>query len=286
MRGDLPIHRHRTFCLANLWIAGHFVRPFSRFLSLSTGNRCISSSEVTSNYIEFYLWTMWSTTEIYLSLLHSLQVKDMEERDRRSYEVKLQEIRQATAKEARAHYLQCLHQMVNSKKTTGSHDGSCEFSDGSCDFSDGSNDLPLELSGTTLGAVKPKGHAPSPKQPKAPPPLPRVDRLFEKTKNDRKIPKKETRRTATTKPCMGVSKFVPKTKLILHTESKSPSMKGVSPKGMTTRGVTTEGVATRGVATEGVTTRGVYWAKEPERIKSGRLRVPSGRVPPDHGHHQ
>lgn len=247
-------------------------------------------------------------------LVDSLQVRETEERDRRAYEERLQEIRQNTAKEARAHYLQCLHQMVNSKNTTGSHDGttgshdgSCEFSDGSCGFSDGSNDLPLESPGTTraLGDKQqharkpPKGHSPSPKQPKAPPPPhPPAGRLLEKTRNDRR---KESRRTATasitTKPSqVGVSKFVPKTKLILHTEYKSPSTtKVVSPS--------------RGVATEGVSARGhVYWAKEPEKTKPGRLRVassgrgPSGRGPSggpglgrsrgpsgrvsEHGHHQ
>ena len=199
----------------------------------------------------------------------SLQVKEIEERDRRSCEAKLQEIRQTTA---RTNYLQCLHQMVNSK-TTASHDGSCELSDGSCDFTaNGSNDIPLESPGTALvdgqHALKLKGHAPSPNQPKASP------RANEKTRNDHKIPKKEPRRTATTIP----SKFVPKTKLILHTEYKSTSTKTVSPR-------VARVSPKKGVSTMGVSPRDVYWAKEPEKgTKSGRLRpsssrLPSGRVP-------
>lgn len=153
----------------------------------------------------------------------------MEERNRSLYEKKLQEVRTRTAEETRAYYLQCLHHLVNSK------------GEGSCDLAQESHDTGgPEAAGVaksvsrhltkTDGTKKRTVLSSSPKQVK---PVSRVTSflpdgelgILKKSSSKKQV---VSHRVVAGKPCqVSSSKFVPKTKLILHSECKSVSPQGV-----------------------------------------------------------
>ena len=190
----------------------------------------------------------------------------LEERTRSVYERKLEETRLRAAEEARAHYLQCLHQLVNSKGT-----GSREKSD--------ETGVPrvLPIRSKKSEEKKMPRYSSSPKRAE---PVSRVEivprsavshsdreavsRLVG-SQQDREpgVSKKQAKssskkeagshKIATGKPCqVGVSKFVPRTKLILHTETRKSLTPG------------------KGVS---ASPAGVYWAREKDRKPAGVGRV-------------
>ncbi len=70
-----------------------------------------------------------------------LQVREMEEKRRCHHEREIREVREATTRQVKKYYLQCLHQLINTNKQKPSHERSHDFNIESHDFTLESCDL-------------------------------------------------------------------------------------------------------------------------------------------------